>query len=203
MCSPALSSAAPRWLAGCFPPASLLLAHSALMSAAGKGAVRWRERAKCHRITGWSGWQGPLWVTQSHPLPKQGHLQQAAQDLVPVGLEYLQRRRLHSLPGMSWKMSCLSWSPKQSGTRSRAAFRVPHTVALRSSGLRGRKAPRLAPALPRAGRRSRGLAVPHVSAPRFSPWHCAKVNHSYGRAVPGLRQGEGSDCWTPLWEEPR
>ena len=32
-------------------------------------------------------------------LPKQGHLQQAAQDLVQPGLEYLQRRRLHSLPG--------------------------------------------------------------------------------------------------------
>ena len=27
------------------------------------------------------------------PLPKQGHLQQAAQDLVQPGLEYLQRRR--------------------------------------------------------------------------------------------------------------
>jgi len=33
------------------------------------------------------------------PLLKQGHLQQAAQDLVQAGLEYLQRRRLHSLPG--------------------------------------------------------------------------------------------------------
>ena len=32
-------------------------------------------------------------------LPKQGHLQQAAQDLVQAGLEYLQRRRLHSLSG--------------------------------------------------------------------------------------------------------
>jgi len=32
-------------------------------------------------------------------LPKQGHLQQAAQDLVHTGLEYLQRRRLHNLPG--------------------------------------------------------------------------------------------------------
>ena len=30
------------------------------------------------------------------PLPKQGHLQQAAQDLVQVGFEYLQRRRLHN-----------------------------------------------------------------------------------------------------------
>ena len=29
------------------------------------------------------------------PLPKQGHLQQAAQDLVQAGLEYLQRMRLH------------------------------------------------------------------------------------------------------------
>jgi len=33
------------------------------------------------------------------PLPKQGHLQQAAQDLVHAGFEYLQRRRLHNLPG--------------------------------------------------------------------------------------------------------
>ena len=32
-------------------------------------------------------------------LPKQGHLQQAAQDLVQAGLEYLQRRRLHNLLG--------------------------------------------------------------------------------------------------------
>jgi len=35
------------------------------------------------------------------PLPKQGHLQQAAQDRVQAGLEYLQRRRLHNLPGQS------------------------------------------------------------------------------------------------------
>ena len=33
------------------------------------------------------------------PPPKQGHLQQAAQDLVQAGLEYLQRRRLHNLTG--------------------------------------------------------------------------------------------------------
>jgi len=32
-------------------------------------------------------------------LPKQGHPQQVAQDLVQAGLEYLQRRRLHCLPG--------------------------------------------------------------------------------------------------------
>ena len=33
------------------------------------------------------------------PMPKQGHLLQAAQDHVHLGLEYLQRRRLHNLPG--------------------------------------------------------------------------------------------------------
>jgi len=33
------------------------------------------------------------------PLPKQGHLEQAAQDLVQAGLEHLQRRRIHSLHG--------------------------------------------------------------------------------------------------------
>jgi len=41
-----------------------------------------------------------LWRSSSpNPLPKQGHLQQAAQDLVQAGFEYLQRRRLHNLPG--------------------------------------------------------------------------------------------------------
>jgi len=39
-----------------------------------------------------------LWGSSSPtPLPKQGHLQQAAQDLAEAGLEYLQRRRLHNL----------------------------------------------------------------------------------------------------------
>jgi len=33
------------------------------------------------------------------PLLKQGRLQQAAQDLVQAGLEYLQRRRKHNLSG--------------------------------------------------------------------------------------------------------
>ena len=28
-----------------------------------------------------------------------GHLEQAAQELMQVGLEYLQRRRIHNLPG--------------------------------------------------------------------------------------------------------
>jgi len=32
-------------------------------------------------------------------LPKQGYLEQVAQDLVQVGFEYLQRRRLHNLSG--------------------------------------------------------------------------------------------------------
>ena len=38
-----------------------------------------------------------LWGSSSPTLlPKQGHLQQAAQDLVQVTFEYLQRRRLHN-----------------------------------------------------------------------------------------------------------
>jgi len=43
-----------------------------------------------------------LWGSSSPtPVPKQGHLQQAAQDLVQVGFEYVQRRRLHNLPGQA------------------------------------------------------------------------------------------------------
>jgi len=38
-----------------------------------------------------------LWGSSSPPtLPKQGHLEQAAQDLIQVGFEYLQRMRLHN-----------------------------------------------------------------------------------------------------------
>ena len=52
-----------------------------------------------NRITEWLGLEGTSGVTQSHPLLKQGHPEQAAQDRVQAGLEDLQRRRLHSLPG--------------------------------------------------------------------------------------------------------
>ena len=45
------------------------------------------------------GWQGPLGIPQPNPPPKQGHPEQAAQHRVQAGLKYLQRRRLHSLPG--------------------------------------------------------------------------------------------------------
>jgi len=39
-------------------------------------------------------------------LPKQGHPEQAAQDLVQAGLEYLHRRRLHNLPGQPVPVLC-------------------------------------------------------------------------------------------------
>jgi len=56
----------------------------------------WQQAAEISRIPesqhGW-GWQGPLWVPQPNPLPKQGHPEQAAQHRVHAGLEYLQRRR--------------------------------------------------------------------------------------------------------------
>jgi len=41
-------------------------------------------------------------------LPKQGHLQQAAEDVVQADLEYLQRRRLHNLPGQPVPVLCHS-----------------------------------------------------------------------------------------------
>jgi len=41
-----------------------------------------------------------LWGSSSPtPLPKQGHLEQVVQELVQVGFEYLQRRRLHNPSG--------------------------------------------------------------------------------------------------------
>jgi len=50
-----------------------------------------------HRMVGAGKdlWGSPIPTS----LPKQGHLQQAAQDLVQAGFEYLQRRRLHSPSG--------------------------------------------------------------------------------------------------------
>jgi len=48
-----------------------------------------------------------LWrSSRPPPLPKQGLLQQAAQDLVQVGFEYLQRRRLHNPSGQPVPMLC-------------------------------------------------------------------------------------------------
>jgi len=40
------------------------------------------------------------------PLPKQGHVEQVAQDLVQVGFEYLQRRRLHNPSGQPVPVLC-------------------------------------------------------------------------------------------------
>jgi len=52
-----------------------------------------------------------LWGSSSPtPLPKQGHLEQAAQNLVQAGFEYLQRRRIHSLPGQPVPVLCHSQS---------------------------------------------------------------------------------------------
>ena len=59
------------------------------------------SKARCgyHRIPAWQGLEGTFGITQPNPLPKQGHPEQAAQHRGQAGLEYLQRRRLHSLPG--------------------------------------------------------------------------------------------------------
>ena len=65
----------------------------------GSGSPCCKLQPKSCRVTeseNGRGWKGPLWVTQSNPWPKQGHPEQAAQDRVQVGLEYLQRRRISS-----------------------------------------------------------------------------------------------------------
>jgi len=57
----------------------------------------YQEISQNHRVFGAGR---DLYVSSSPtPLLKQGHLQQAAQDRMQVGLEYLQRRKLHNLPG--------------------------------------------------------------------------------------------------------
>jgi len=63
---------------------------------------KWSE-SQNHRMVG----VGRHLCGSSSPtlLLKQGHLQQAAQDRVQVGLEYLQRRRLHSPPGSLFQCS--------------------------------------------------------------------------------------------------
>jgi len=53
------------------------------------------------------GLERVLWRSSSPtPLPKQGHLEQAAQDPVQAGLEYLQRRRLHNSSGQPVPVLC-------------------------------------------------------------------------------------------------
>jgi len=60
------------------------------------GEVKAKNHTESQKVR---GWKGTLWVTQSNPLPKQDHPEQAAQDCVQAGLEYLQRRRIHDLSG--------------------------------------------------------------------------------------------------------
>jgi len=52
-----------------------------------------------HRIPAWQGLAGPSGDPPAQLLPKQGHPEQAAHDLVHTGVEYLQRRRIHSPSG--------------------------------------------------------------------------------------------------------
>jgi len=52
-----------------------------------------------------------LWRPSSPtPLPRQGHLKQAAQDQVQVGFEYLQTRRIHNPSGQPVPVLCLPQS---------------------------------------------------------------------------------------------
>ena len=52
------------------------------------------------------GWKGSLEIIEFNPPAKAGPLQHAAQVGVLAGLEYLQRRRLRSLPGQPVPVLC-------------------------------------------------------------------------------------------------
>ena len=59
------------------------------------------------------------------PLPKQGHLQQAAQDLVQAGFEYLQRRRIHNLSGLSGQPIPVLCYPQSEEVLSHVQLELP------------------------------------------------------------------------------
>ena len=82
------------WLICCSRWFNELPPHLAAQPAIGRDQ---HQHQRNHRITECLGLEG----TSVGPLgdPKQGHPEQAAQHRVQAGLEYLQRRRLHSLPG--------------------------------------------------------------------------------------------------------
>ena len=52
------------------------------------------------------GWKGPQEIIESKPPAKAGSLQYFAQVGIQTGLEYLQRRRLHSLSGQPVPVVC-------------------------------------------------------------------------------------------------
>ena len=61
-----------------------------------------QDRRSWNRITesqNCRGWKGPLEIIETNPPAKAGSLHQVAQVGVQARLEYLQRRRLHNLPG--------------------------------------------------------------------------------------------------------
>jgi len=72
-------------------------AHPLLLHPPSVQILRAVTESQNHRMFGFGrdlcGSSSPM------PLPKQGHPQQAAQDLVQAGVEYLQRGRLYNLPG--------------------------------------------------------------------------------------------------------
>ena len=109
-----------RWLINCPSPLTSWAQKCREGGMSPVGALRDRGQQRpparspllcpcCHPSTAATDWEsqnhrmvgvgGDLCGSPSPtPLPKQGHLQQAVEDLVQAGLEYLQRRRLHKSP---------------------------------------------------------------------------------------------------------
>jgi len=80
------------WAAS-FPPQMLRSVYSRLFTVSQNHRIAGVGRELC-------GSSSPT------PLPKQADLDQAAQDHVQVGLEYLQGKRIHSLPGQPVPVLC-------------------------------------------------------------------------------------------------
>jgi len=80
-----------------YPAIAYNISHWKIKNKVGRYLLSPTLRSNNHRMLGVG--RDLCGSSSPTPLPKQGHLQQAAQDRIQVGLEYLQRRRLHNLPG--------------------------------------------------------------------------------------------------------
>ena len=69
--------------ANTFPAVELLFSREIILA----GVVHALQN---HRVPAWQGSEGTSVGHPAQPLPKQGHPEQAAQDCVQAGLEYLE-----------------------------------------------------------------------------------------------------------------
>jgi len=144
-------------------------------------------------------------------LPKQGHPEQAAQDLIQAGLEYLQRRRLHNLPGQpvpglrhpqreevlpqsegassSPKVPC---SASEEGSELAVGLRGEEQGAMAGERSGRREVSIQGSAQPRSAQRASGLPAPvPLQGEPASQFHCP----------PGSRRTGGNPLGWGQWDK--